>query len=141
MRLPITRMRRVKCPATVGSPDLGRSVNSSIAFTAGSIWLRPRYQQTSWHHEQVRQRTGYLQSVQVLRQPATSDLGELEQPLDDPEGVLNRGANLGLDPVLGPLNLIDPTSEAILLVDKISTPWGALADQFAVSAVGLIAPH
>jgi hypothetical protein len=37
--------------------------------------------------------------------------------------------------------LIDPPSEAVPLVAKVQSPRGALADDLAVSATGLIAQH
>jgi hypothetical protein len=56
-------------------------------------FLLHRPQQPSPHHVDVRQRTGHLQPVQVLGQNPVSHLPELEDPLDDPEPVLDFGPN------------------------------------------------
>ena len=60
-------------------------------------------QQLSPEHVQIRQRTGHLQAVQVLRHSSIADLGETEDAFDDQEGVLDFGAYLRLVAILAPL--------------------------------------
>src|SRR5436853_7357955 len=62
-----------------------------------------RIQQSSPHHEQIRQRGTDFEPVQVLRESAVTHLLEAEDPLDHPNRVLDLRAN----PRLGPVPRLD----------------------------------
>lgn len=68
-------------------------------LSPSSKLLRERPQQSSAHHEYIRQTTGHLQPMQVLRQSPIANLGKLEKLLDHPEGMLDAGADVRLVPV------------------------------------------
>src|SRR5229473_7270678 len=59
-----------------------------------------RREQLSSHHVQISQRSGHLESVQVLRQTAVAGLAEAEYVLDHSEHVLDLGAHPRLVAVL-----------------------------------------
>lgn len=70
-------------------------------------------------HEQIRQRRGHLQSVQISRKAPVADLLEPKHPLDDSHRMLDFGAHLGLGPVLAFLDLIDAPVAAVPTVGEV----------------------
>src|SRR6185437_2075534 len=71
-----------------------RSVDEAISSTLWSTMLDLSRQQPASNHEQVRQGACHLHAVKVFRQTSISNLREPKQSFDDPEGVLNSGADL-----------------------------------------------
>ena len=71
-----------------------------------STTLSLRIQQSPTRQEQIRQRGGDLQSVQVLRQTSVTHLLKAEDPLDYSKHVLDFGAHSGLAAV----GRLDPSS-------------------------------
>ena len=98
-------------------------------------------QQSASNHEQVRQRASHPHAVKVFRQAPIPNFRESKQSFDDPEGVLNSGADLRLSPVFEPLGLIDLTVVAIALIDEVLRLLGALANHIPLAAVRLISVH
>ncbi len=58
-----------------------------------SATLLLRIQQSSPHHEQIRQRGTDFEPVQILRESAVTHLLEAEEPLDHPNRVLDLRAH------------------------------------------------
>src|SRR5215510_6716159 len=72
-------------------------------------------------HEQVGQRAGDKQAMEVLVQPAIARLGEAEHPLDDPDRMFDPGPHFGLGAVFRPLDLIDNTAVAVAAIGEIAS--------------------
>src|SRR5215831_5706621 len=89
-------------------------------------------------HEQIGQRAGDEQAMEVLVQPAIAHLGKAEHPLDDPDRMLDAGPHFRLGAVFRPLDLIDNTAVAVAAVGEIPRPGRVLADHRSLAAVGLI---
>ena len=70
-------------------------------------------------HKQIGQRAGHQQTVGVFGEPAIAHLGEAEHPLDDPDRMLDPGADLGLGAIFRPLDLIHYTAVAIAAIGEI----------------------
>src|SRR5271167_534721 len=84
-------------------PALSRGlagIFSSAASNSRFRWISPTrslcIEQSPSHQEQIRQRRGGLEPVQVLRQTPVTHFLKAEYPLDDPKDVLNLGAHAGL---------------------------------------------
>src|SRR6516164_257787 len=92
-------------------------------------------------HEQIDERAGHEQAMSVLSEPAIAHLGEAEDPLDNPDGMLDFGPHLRFGSVFRPLGLVDNTAMAIAPVDKVSRSRCVLADHCPLAAVCLVAPH
>ena len=73
-------------------------------------------------HEQIGQRAGGEQAVEVLVQSAIAHLGKAEHPLDDADRMFDPGTHFGLGAVFRPLDLIDNT--AVAAIGEIAGPWG-----------------
>src|SRR5882757_9251259 len=88
-----------------------------------------RIQQSPARQEQIRQRCGDLQSVQVLHQASVTHLLKAEDPFDHPKHVLDLGAHAGLAPVGGLDRLINAFAPPISLVGKVLRPRRPGADR------------
>ena len=97
-------------------------------------------QQTAADHEEVRQRGGGLEAVQVLRQSPVADLLEAEDPLDHPDRVFDLRANTRLVANLGFDALVDPLAATVSAVGAVAGARGDRADDIGMPLVGLIAP-
>src|SRR6266404_3526593 len=91
-----------------------------------SATLLLRIQQSSPHHEQIRQRGTDFEPVQVLRESAVTHLLEAEDPLDHPNRVLDLRApsRLGAVPCLD--ELVDPSAAPVALVGDVPRSRRAL---------------
>src|ERR1035441_4902151 len=78
-----------------------------------------RIQQPPARQEQIRQRCGDLQSVQVLCQTSVTHFLEAEDPLDHPKHVLDLGTDAGLATVGGFDRLINAFAPPVTLVGKV----------------------
>src|SRR5215469_2773894 len=76
----------------------------------------------------------------VLLEPAVTHLGEAEDALDDPDGMLDFRPHFGFGAVLGALDRIDDAALSIPAVGEIPRPRRFPADHGALAAIGLVAP-
>src|SRR5215468_9686359 len=91
--------------------------------------------------EQIGQRAGDEQTMEVLVQSAIAHLGKAEHPLDDADHVFDPGPHFGLGAVFPPLDLIDNTAMTVAAIGKIPRLGRMLPDHRALSAVSLVTPH
>src|SRR5262249_57451407 len=73
-------------------------------------------------HEQIGQRAGDEQAMEVLVQPAIAHLGKAEHPFDDPDRMLDAGPHFRLGAVFRLLDLIDNTAVAVAAVFENPPP-------------------
>src|ERR1017187_1654990 len=99
-----------------------------------------RIQQSPARQEQIRQRCGDLQSVQVLCQTSVTHFLEAEDPLDHPKHVLDLGTDAGLATVGGFDRLINAFAPSVTLVGKVLCSGRPGADRSLLAAIGLITP-
>jgi hypothetical protein len=92
-------------------------------------------------HEQIGERAGHDEAMSVLREPAIAHLGEAEDPLDDPDGMLDLGPHLRLGPVFRPVDFVHDTAMAVAAVDEVPRSWCVLTDHRPLAAIRLVAPH
>src|SRR5215831_18808860 len=92
-------------------------------------------------HEQIGQRAGDKQAMEVLAQPAIAHLGKAEHSLDDPDRVFDPGPHFGLGAVFRSLDLIDNTAVAIATIGEIPSLGRARSDHRPLAAVSLITPY
>ena len=92
-------------------------------------------------HEQIGQRAGDKQAMEVLVQSAIAHLGKAEHPLDDPDRVFDPGPHFGFGAVFRALDLIDNTALAVAAIGEIPGPGRALPDHRPLAAVSLVTPH
>src|SRR5882724_7359018 len=78
-----------------------------------------RIEQPAPYDEQVIERCGDLEPVQILRDAPVTDLLKSKDPLDHPDGVLDLGANPRLVPVLRLLPLVDETVAPVSAVREV----------------------
>ena len=74
-------------------------------------------------HEQIGERAGHDEAMSVLFEPAIAHLGEAEDPLDDPDGMLDLGPHLRFGAVFCPLDRVQDTAMAIAAVDEVLRSW------------------
>src|SRR3954453_14396115 len=79
--------------------------------------------------------------MSVLLQPAIAHLGKAEDPLDDPDRMLDPGPHFRLGAVFRPLDLIDNTAMPIAAIGEIAGLGRMLADHRALAEIGLITPY
>src|SRR5205085_12038207 len=96
-----------------------------------SATLLLRIQQSSPHHEQIRQRGTDFEPVQVLRESAVTHLLEAED--------LRAHPRLGAVPRLD--DLVDPSTVPVALVGEVPRSRRRLAHRLLLAAIRLIAPH
>jgi len=58
-------------------------------------------------HEEIGQRAGYEQAMQVLRQSAIAHFGKAKHTLDDPDRMFDPGPHFGFGAVFCPLGFIN----------------------------------
>src|SRR6185437_9577575 len=111
--------RAVWVPASLCFGDGG-----VILASSGRLAQTPllRCQQPSPDGEQVRQRRGHLQAMQVLRQAAVAHLLKAEYAFDHSDAVLDLRAHSGLVAVLHLHRLIDPLTPPVAPVGAIPCP-------------------
>src|SRR5262245_37832395 len=90
--------------------------------------------------EQIGQRAGDKQAMEVLAQPAIAHLGKAEHSLDDPDGMFDPRPDFGLGAVFRPLDLIHDPTVAVATIGEVFGLW-LLADHRPLAAIGLITPH
>ena len=100
-----------------------------------------RIEQPPARQEQIRQRCGDFQSVQVLRQASVTHLLKAEDPLDHPKDVLDLGAHAGFATVGRLDRLVDAFAPPVTLVGKVLRPRRPGADRGLLSAVRVITPR
>src|SRR5437016_8672265 len=105
-----------------------------------SATLLLRIQQSSPHHEQIRQRGADFEPVEVLRVFAVTHLLEAEDPLDHPNRVLDLRAHPRLGAVPRLDDLVDPAGPAVALVGEVPRSRRRLAHRLRLTRVRLIAP-
>src|SRR5437762_4320447 len=103
-----------------------------------SATLLLRIQQSSPHHEQIRQRGTDFEPVQVLRESAVTHLLEAEDPLDHPNRVLDLRAHPRLGAVPRLDDLVDPAGAAVALVGEVPRSRRRLAHRLLLAAMRLI---
>src|SRR5450759_3196149 len=117
---------------------------SSAASKSRFRWISPTrclcIEQSPSHQEQIRERRGRLEPVQVLRQAPVTHFLKAEDPLDDPEHVLNLGAYAGLTTVGGLDRLVNAFSPSVALVSEVLRMRRAGTDRCPLSFVRLITP-
>src|SRR3989440_9103185 len=84
-----------------------------------SAILLLRIEQSSPHHEQIRQCGTDFEPVQVLRESAVTHLLEAEDPLDHPNRVLDLRAHSRLGAVPRLDELVDPSAAPVALVSEV----------------------
>jgi len=89
--------------------------------------------------EQVRECRGDLQQMDVLGQAAVPNLGEAKLQLHHREHVLDSGSDLGLGPVLHPLNLVDGALVPVALVGEVLSFRRKDRKQVFLAPISLIA--
>lgn len=94
-----------------------------------------RIRQSPARQEQIRQRCGDLQSVQVLRQASVTNLLKAEDPFDHPKHVLDLGSHAELAAVGGLDRRINAFAPSVSLVGKVLRPRCPDADRGLLSAV------
>ncbi len=99
-----------------------------------------RIEQSSSHQEQIRERGGRLEPVQVLRQAPVTYFLKAEDPLDDSEHVLNLGAHAGLAAVGRLDRFVDALSPSVALVREVLRMRRTGADRCPLPFVGLVTP-
>ena len=75
----------------------------------------------------------------LLKTPVT-DLGEMEDALDDAEDMFDAAADLGLDTVTSPLDLVYHALVPIPAVGKVAGLRGVLPEDVGLTLVGRVAP-
>src|SRR5262249_58919743 len=91
-------------------------------------------------HEQIGQRAGDEQAMEVLVQPAIAHLGKAEHPFDDPDRMLDAGPHFRLGAVFRLLDLIDNTAVAVAAVFVKPRPWRALPGHPPLAPRGPVTP-
>ena len=99
-----------------------------------------RTEQSHSYQEQILERCGHLQSVQVLRQASVTHFLKAEDLLDHPKHVLDFGTHTGLATVGCFDRLINAFTPAVALVGEVLRPRCCGADRRPLPAVCLIAP-
>lgn len=56
------------------------------------------------HQVHIRQRAGHQQAMGVLGRASVANLGNANDPFDNPDDMLHFGPNSGFGPILGPLD-------------------------------------
>src|ERR1035438_5975082 len=119
-------------------------VFSSAASKTRFRWISPTrslgIEQPPSHKEKIRERCGRLEPVQVLRQASITHFLKAEDPLDDPEHVLNLGPDAGLATVGGLDRLVDAFSPPAAVVSEVLRIRRAGANRCPLSFVCLITP-
>src|SRR5450759_1177945 len=123
---------------------LSAAIFGSTTSKSRFRWISPTrslcIEQSPSYQEQIRQRRGSLEPVQVLRQTPVAHFLKPEDPLDDPKHVLNLGAHAGLATVARLDRLVNVFAPAVALVGEVLRPRRAGADRRALSSVRLVAP-
>ena len=103
--------------------------------------LRPqRSRQALADEVQISQGTGHEQPMGVLLKTTVTDLGEVEEALDDPEGVLDAAAGLGLYAVAGTLGLVDDALVASAAIREVTGLRGVFLEDIGLTLVGGVSP-
>ena len=91
-------------------------------------------------HEEIGQRAGYEQAMQVLRQSAIAHFGKAKHPLDDPDRMFDPGPHFGFGAVFCPLGFINYIAVTVAAIGEIPGLGGVLPDYHPLAAVSLITP-
>src|ERR1700749_5221249 len=91
--------------------------------------------------EQIGQRAGDEQTMEVLVQSAIAHLGKAEHPLDDADHMFDPGPYFGLGAVFPPLDLIDNAAVTVAAIGEIPGLGRMLPDHRPLAAIGLVTPH
>ena len=74
----------------------------------------------------------------VLLKTTVTDLGEVEEALDDPEGVLDAAAGLGLYAVAGTLGLVDDALVASAAIREVTGLRGVFLEDIGLVGEGAL---
>ena len=99
-----------------------------------------RIQQPSSDHEEVGERCGHFEPVQILGETAVADLAGAEDALDHPDRVLDLGPNPRLSAVPGLLDLIDATGVAVAPVGEVASFGSTSTDRRGLPLIPLVSP-
>src|ERR1700688_5011101 len=99
-----------------------------------------RMQQPASDDEEVGERRGGFEPMQILRDAAVTDFLEAKDPLDHPDSVLDLGANPRLVAVLRFLRLVDETVAPVAAVGEVLGVRCGLVNHGCAPLVALIAP-
>ena len=90
------------------------------------------------HDEQIGQRAGYEQAMQVLRQSAIAHFGKAKHTLDDPDRMFDPGPHFGFGAVFGPLDFIANTTVTVAAICEILGLGRMLLDHRPLAAIRLV---
>ena len=79
--------------------------------------------------------------MRILLKAPIADLYEAEYPFDDAEDVFNPATNVGLETILGPLDLVYDALVPITAVREVAGLRRLRSDQRLLTLVGRVAPH
>src|SRR5215472_6895533 len=91
--------------------------------------------------KQIGERAGHEQAMSVLFEPAIAHLGEAEDPLDDPDWMLDFGPHLRFGPVCRALDFVHDAAMAVAAIGEVPRLGCVLADHCLLAAIRLVAPH
>ena len=104
--------------------------------------LRPHgSQEPSANKVQVGQRTGDKEPVGILLKASITDLGEMEDALNDAEDMFDAAADLGLHAILGALRLIHDPLIPIAAVREGPRLGGVLPKDIGLALIRRVTPH
>src|SRR5262249_39191281 len=69
--------------------------------------------------KQIGERAGHEPAMSVLFEPAIAHLGEAEDPLDDPDRMLDFGPHLRFGPVCRALDLVHDAAMAVAAIGEV----------------------
>ncbi len=90
---------------------------------------------------QIGERAGHEQAMGILLKTPVADLGELEHAFEDAEDMLDPAADLGLDTVTSPLDLVYHALVSIVAVREVAGLQRLRPDHRLLTLVGRVAPH
>lgn len=99
-----------------------------------------RMEQPASDDEEVGERRGDFEPMQILRDAAVTDFLEAKDPLDHPDGVLDLGANPRLVAVLRLLRLVDEAVASVAAVGEVPGTRRAVVDRGGSPLIALITP-
>jgi hypothetical protein len=91
------------------------------------------------HHEQVGERRGRFEAVEVLGQTGVASLAKSEHALDHANRVLHLGTDLRFGPIIRFVDFVDPATTAVLAVREVLRPRRSVVNQRRQPLVALVA--
>ena len=99
-----------------------------------------RIEQSSAHHEQIGQRGGDLEPMQILRQTSVANFLEAEDAFDYPKHVLDFGADLRFAPVRRLDRFVDSRTPSVTLVSEVTDSRRNRPDRILLTPIRLVTP-